>query len=39
MAVLQRLEEIMPEWEEISFDLLINSILSMRYDWGASDGN
>ena len=39
VAALQTLEEIMPEWEEISLDLLINSILSMRYDWGVSDGN
>ena len=39
LAALETLEEIMPEWEEISLDELIESILSLRYDWGISDGN
>jgi hypothetical protein len=39
MNIKITMEEIMPEWEEISLDELIESILSLRYDWGISDGN
>jgi hypothetical protein len=38
-AAIATLDEIMPEWDEINLDELINNILSLRYDWGVSDGN
>ena len=28
------LDDIMPDWEEISLELLIYNILALRSDWG-----
>jgi hypothetical protein len=30
---------IMPAWEEIGLEQLIENIMALSYDWGVSDGN
>lgn len=39
LAALETIQERMPEWEQISLDELIESILSLSFDWGVSGGN
>jgi hypothetical protein len=38
-AALIRLNYLVPNYTEISLDILIDSILLLNYNWGVSDGN
>ncbi len=38
-GALETLDLILPEWESIPADQLINIIFMLRYDWGVSDGS